>query len=760
MGSKYRGNVTIGADSDNVADQLVDFLTSQEQTIFVKDSAGYSYEVPSLAHATSGASDLGSGGGIDPSVILQLNESINSAQSAAEGASGYANSAYVRAEEAYALAQSAASGAGTGSSTPITGLSDQVPRRLLVDTGIQSTAYLGDTVSGSYGSTGGVGATRFFTNGPYPQGLALTEAGARSGTFSATGDYSYLINVEDSVGNRGFFMERVGVGMLVNVSGTAGTAYNKHQTPSATYTSTGGVEPYTYALSGTIPPGISLNSNGVYGGSFTASGDYSYEVVSTDANGHYGYIVENVMIAPIVMTITNPQGNVITGQAASGSYNVSGNGTAPYSYTASGLPAGMTVTTAGVRSGTLSASGSYNVTVTCTDANNETCTLVDSFLVGTMLLTSEPTTGLVGQPFKWTLTPTGVFVEPISISAISGLPSWLTDSVSASSVEFSGTPTASGESSVPITIKDSAGQSVSITLTFTVNPANLTITGAYGPATQNTAVTGAYVASEGTPPYTFSIAGPLPTGMSVDASGNRSGTFTATGTYTFTVDAIDSYGSTGSLSDTITVSVPTYAAWNPAVANAEITVSNGVHTNSLASYNTSGTNQAMVITDTSFSTKTYVEFVLKVPAGATAPAGVGFSSSIPDVQYGHNVIGNTGSTAGIYAPSGTLYQDYGVYSVTLANDGTTNEYRFGLAVDPVTGEWWATDNGTSWVNDQAGTAGNPADPTTTLPKPTAATPSYFGGSPGASGNTVEIISDPSLMKWNAPAGFTKGLVKS
>lgn len=45
-------------------------------------------------------------------------------------------------------------------------------------------------------------------------------------------------------------------------------------------------------------------------------------------------------------------------------------GTTPYTWTATGLPAGLTLSTAGLLSGTPTAGGSFNVTVTVTDSSN------------------------------------------------------------------------------------------------------------------------------------------------------------------------------------------------------------------------------------------------------------------------------------------------------------------------------------------------------------------------------------------------------
>ncbi|HET6210575.1 MAG TPA: Ig domain-containing protein, partial [Jatrophihabitans sp.] len=85
------------------------------------------------------------------------------------------------------------------------------------------------------------------------------------------------------------------------------------------------------------------------------------------------------------VTVTNPGSQTGTvGSAVSLQLSASG-GTAPYTWTAGGLPTGLSASTSGLISGTPSAAGSYTVTVTAKDA-----------------------TGATGSAsFSWTINPTG-----------------------------------------------------------------------------------------------------------------------------------------------------------------------------------------------------------------------------------------------------------------------------------------------------------------------------------------------------------------
>src|SRR5262249_56892317 len=70
-------------------------------------------------------------------------------------------------------------------------------------------------------------------------------------------------------------------------AGTTGAAYNQ------TFTATGGTAPFTFALTGTLPTGLSFNAaTATLSGTPTQSGNFTITVTATDANsctGSRGY---------------------------------------------------------------------------------------------------------------------------------------------------------------------------------------------------------------------------------------------------------------------------------------------------------------------------------------------------------------------------------------------------------------------------------------------------------------------------------------
>jgi hypothetical protein len=152
--------------------------------------------------------------------------------------------------------------------------------------------------------------------------------------------------------------------------------------------------------------------------------------------------------------------------------------------------------------------------------------------------------GGVGEPYSATLAATGgPTPADYSWAVVSGsLPAGL--SLDPASGMISGTPTTAGSST--FTVQVTAGGAFPVTAaqsyTITVAAAPLTTSSTLADGTYGTPYSATLSASGGTPPYSWSvISGSLPTGLSLDpGSGTISGTPTAAGSSTFTVQITDS----------------------------------------------------------------------------------------------------------------------------------------------------------------------------------------------------------------------------
>ncbi len=180
-------------------------------------------------------------------------------------------------------------------------------------------------------------------------------------------------------------------------NGTVGTIY------SETLEATGGTFPYTWSQTsgGSMPPGVSLASNGIFNGTPTAPGTFGpYVFKVTDNAGTTASSPSlSIIVSAAALTVTTsslPEGYV--GSNYSITLQASG-GTAPYTWaeTSGGaLPPGLAnLTSAGLLQGTPTAAGTYGPYVfTVTDSAKATAA-------------SESLTLVVGSPVTAGCTPLG-----------------------------------------------------------------------------------------------------------------------------------------------------------------------------------------------------------------------------------------------------------------------------------------------------------------------------------------------------------------
>jgi hypothetical protein len=191
-------------------------------------------------------------------------------------------------------------------------------------------------------------------------------------------------------------------------TGTVGAPY------SATLTVSGGTAPLSPLSMGdnAMPPGLSYNaSTGVISGTPTAAGTYSFTVQATDSSA-----VPFTVTATEIIAITTPPGIpgapisstpplVFTGSLPNATVNLpysqtlsANGGLAPYTYavTAGTLPAGITVSSSGVVSGTPTAVGAYSFTVTATDSEYPTQSVSLALVLVVQYATTPQEAALVG----------------------------------------------------------------------------------------------------------------------------------------------------------------------------------------------------------------------------------------------------------------------------------------------------------------------------------------------------------------------------
>jgi hypothetical protein len=228
-------------------------------------------------------------------------------------------------------------------------------------------------------------------------------------------------------------------------------------------------------------------------------------------------------------------------------------GMQPYVWSASGLPAGLSLDSrTGIISGIpVSAEKKHDIAVRVQaggSSNDKNLSLAINAAPLSITTSSPLPAGTVGTPYpSQTLTATGG-VPPYSWSLAGGsLPSGL--NLSSAGV-ISGTATVAGTFNFTIRLRDNDDHNATKALALTINPAAampLSITTESLPmGTVGTAYSHTLVATGGTAPYRWSVAmgSSVPAGLTLSASGVLSGTPTVAGTSNVTIQLGDSRGAT------------------------------------------------------------------------------------------------------------------------------------------------------------------------------------------------------------------------
>jgi len=297
-------------------------------------------------------------------------------------------------------------------------------------------------------ATGGSGNYSFsLSNGPAGLGVNGT---AIAGTPMAAGTFSTaLVTVKDN--NSGATAQKTlpitiygGATITTNAlpSGVVGASY------SATLSASGGSGSYSWSIANQ-PAGLTLSGN-TLSGTPSAAGTSSVTVTVTDSTtGTTAKQTLSLVIysLPAVSTSSLANGNVGVSYAAALSAT---GGSGNYSWSASGLPAGLTINGSTI-SGTPTAAGTASVVVIVADATTKLTaqrTLNLSVTSAVSITTTSLASAVVGKAYSASLTAAGGSGN--YTWAATGLPAGITLSGST----LAGTPKYTGTSSVVVTVKD------------------------------------------------------------------------------------------------------------------------------------------------------------------------------------------------------------------------------------------------------------------------------------------------------------------
>jgi subtilase family serine protease len=251
------------------------------------------------------------------------------------------------------------------------------------------------------------------------------------------------------------------------ISGTVGTAL--------TFTASAvDANSVTFSMSG-APSGMTITSAGAVTWGTPVAGTYSVTVTAKDSKtGLSGSGVYTIVIsaasAPKVASAS------ISGKVGTAlSYTVSVTDTNPVTYTLTGAPSGMTISSAGTLTWSTPVAGTYSVTVTAKDSKTAlsgtgvlTITIsAASTTTAGPVITAPAITGVAGKALTGTISIADPGVSSLSIS-ISGVPMGMMFSASGLTLTASWASPTQGSYSMKVSVTDSAGRSAQTTVPITI----------------------------------------------------------------------------------------------------------------------------------------------------------------------------------------------------------------------------------------------------------------------------------------------------
>ncbi len=241
-------------------------------------------------------------------------------------------------------------------------------------------------------------------------------------------------------------------------AGTVGTAYSRALAGS------GGTGPYTFAVtSGSVPAGLTLSGAGLLSGTPTTAQTASFTIRATDANGCTGSLAYTLTMACPTITLSPtslPAG--VVGTAYSQALSSTG-GTSPKTFAviSGAIPTGLTLSSAGLLSGTPTTAQTATFTVRATDAHG--CTGSQAYSV-TIAAAPPPTcptitlfpaslpNGFTGRAYTQTFTASGGTAPYTIVKTVGTFPAGLTYT----GATLAGTPTTAVVSALTMQATDAA----------------------------------------------------------------------------------------------------------------------------------------------------------------------------------------------------------------------------------------------------------------------------------------------------------------
>jgi prepilin-type N-terminal cleavage/methylation domain-containing protein len=307
----------------------------------------------------------------------------------------------------------------------------------------------------------------------------------------------------------------------------------------------GGQLPNTWSISGTLPAGLTLTPAGVLSGTPQTAETKTLQVTVTDDLNRTDTEPVTIEVVPLPSVTAGADLRQHVGDAVNRQLTAAG-GKTPYTYTASGLPPGLSLNAStGAITGNVTTAGLYPVTVTVSDLNGRTGTAAYTHTVFFPVQLEQLADRTIALGATFTATAVAHGGDSAYTYAATGLPLGVT--INSGTGAMSGLPTVPGRYVPTVTVTDGLNGTFSGSFVLVVTTSSSLIFTSPDPASadQTSSVGSAITLTLGTNADLLGLnpkfeATGLPDGLKLSkAKGTISGTPTTAGTYLVTVVAAD-----------------------------------------------------------------------------------------------------------------------------------------------------------------------------------------------------------------------------
>ena len=306
-----------------------------------------------------------------------------------------------------------------------------------------------------------------------PAGMAIATTGVVTWATPVAGNYRVSVTAKDSktgLSGQGVYTVAIAAPLppvvtSASVSGRVGTALSYTVAVTAP-------NPVAYTLTG-APTGMTIGSTGVLAWTSPVAGTYAVTVTAKDTktalSGTGKITVTIAAAAPPVVTSASLSGKVGTAL----SYRVSLSAPNPVTWTLTGAPSGMAISSTGVVGWASPMLGSYAVTVTAKDSKTGlsgsgklSITIASATSAGPVI-TASAMNGVVGKALAGTIAISAPGTSSLSVS-ISGAPLGMSFSMSGTNLTVSWPSPVAGSYSLKVSVTDSSRRSAQATVPVTI----------------------------------------------------------------------------------------------------------------------------------------------------------------------------------------------------------------------------------------------------------------------------------------------------